>query len=95
MTGRKKRITGRKRWKTTAEERGSIMTCPLHIDPGRSMEEILRLGVSMNHTIAEISQDILGAEIEAINHHGILFITESNSHNGLQYCYDHHELATF
>lgn len=50
------------------------------------MEEISRLGVSMNHTIAEISQDTFGAEMEAITRHGILFITEPNSHNGQQYC---------
>ena len=57
------------------------------------MEETSRLGVSMNHTIARISQDTLGAEMEAINRHGIIFITEPNSRNGLQYCYDRHELA--
>ena len=59
------------------------------------MEEISRSGVSMNHTIARTCQDTLGAEMEAINRHGILFITEPNSHNGLQYCYDRHELANF
>ena len=49
----------------------------------------------MNHIIAGMGQDILVAEMEAINRYGIIFITESNSHNGLQCCYDRHQLANF
>lgn len=92
MTGRRKKITGRRRWKTTAEERWSNVTCSSHIEPEGSMEDTSRSGVSMNHTIAGIRQDM---EMEAINRHRIIIVTEPNSHNGLRYCYDRDELAKF
>ena len=95
MTGRRKRITGRSRWKTTAEERGFKVIYPLHIESGGSREDISRSGVSMNHAITGTCQDTLGARMESINRHGAVSITESNNHNGLQYCYDRHGLANF